>query len=146
MTQIAPILDLIYNRLPEITVQLVSISNLIVHWVSTTKTGTLIINSNHDGGFKYEHAQIIPFRYYNGLWVNHWNIVPRHPHIYQYQFTEKTAVKIAVAIMCQSDIEYRDEALEIIKHYSITKLMLLREMVAMHLVHDLLIAIFDVTE
>jgi hypothetical protein len=88
---------------------------------------------------------LIGLKYCDGLWINNWSIpIGSIPN--RYQLTEKTAVGVAVAIMHQSNMQYKRHLFQEEKHYTITKLMLLREIVSIYLERDLLIAMFDVTE
>lgn len=126
--------------------RLISIPNPSFYSTYVRNDGLLVIVFDYEHYFEEEQCySLIGLRYCNGSWINNWSIpIDAIPN--QYQLAEKTAVSVAVAMMHQSDMEHNRHLFEIAKHYTITKLMLLREIVSMYLEHDLLIAIFDVTE
>jgi hypothetical protein len=76
------------------------------------------------------------YNYNNGIWARAINST---------FLTEKTAVALAVAVRDRS-ISDQNTFHDIAKYYSITKLMLLREMAAQYLSSDILITLFDMTE
>jgi hypothetical protein len=87
-------------------------------------------------GFDYPSDS--DFQYYDGSWMN----LPD-----KYFLTEKTAVKIMVASVHQNNISSQQrEWLQAAKHYTITKLMLLREFAIKYLHLDLFSILFDFTE
>jgi hypothetical protein len=128
--------------------ELIIIPNLIVYNIWIQHDGELMIGTNYQYYFKMNQCSYhVSFQYCNGswIWINNVNLtassIPK-----QYQFTEKTAVGIAVAIMHQSNKEYRRHLFQRAKDYTITKLMLLREIATKYLEYDLLIPMFNVTE
>lgn len=76
-------------------------------------------------------------RYHSGTWRNESR---------SFVFTEKTNVMIAAAVTRDADTSRQELFREVAKDYTITKLMLLREIALQYLKYDVLVVLFEHTE